>query len=69
MYGQLELACEEIDADPGVRLTVLRGAGGRAFAAGTDIREFTSFTSGADGIAYEERVGRAVERLAGCACP
>jgi enoyl-CoA hydratase len=64
MYGQLELACEEIDADPGIRLTVLRGAGGRAFAAGTDIREFTSFPSGADGVAYEARVGRAVERLA-----
>ncbi len=69
MYDQLELACEEIDADPEVRVTVLRGAGGRAFAAGTDIREFRGFTSGADGVAYEKRVGRAVERLASVRMP
>lgn len=69
MYDQLELACEEIDADPEVRVTVLRGAGSRAFAAGTDIREFRGFTSGADGVAYEKRVGRAVERLASVRMP
>jgi enoyl-CoA hydratase len=69
MYDQLELACEEIDADPEIRVTVLRGAGGRAFAAGTDIREFRGFTSGADGVAYEKRVGRAVERLAAVRMP
>ncbi|GGO42114.1 enoyl-CoA hydratase [Streptomyces daqingensis] len=69
MYDQLELACEEIDADPEVQVTVLRGAGGRAFAAGTDIREFRGFTSGADGVAYEKRVGRAVERLASVRMP
>jgi len=69
MYDQLELACEEIDADADVRVTVLRGAGGRAFAAGTDIREFRTFTTGADGIAYEQRVGRAVERLAAVRMP
>lgn len=68
MYDRLEQACEEIDGDPDVRLTVLRGAGGRAFAAGTDIREFEGFT-GADGVAYEQRVGRAVERLAGMRMP
>jgi enoyl-CoA hydratase/carnithine racemase len=69
MYGELEQACEEIDADDEVRLTVVRGAGGRAFAAGTDIREFRGVTSGADGVAYERRVGRAVERLAGLRMP
>lgn len=69
MYDQLELACEEIDADEQVRVTVLRGAGGRAFAAGTDIREFRGFASGADGVAYEERVGRAVGRLAALRMP
>ncbi|MCH6159151.1 enoyl-CoA hydratase-related protein [Streptomyces marispadix] len=68
MYDRLHQACEEIDASPDVRVTVLRGAGGRAFAAGTDIREFRDFT-GADGIAYERRVGRAVERLAALRMP
>lgn len=69
MYDQLERACREIDADPDIRLTVLRGAGGRAFAAGTDIREFRDFTSGEDGVAYERRVGLAVDRLAGMRMP
>jgi enoyl-CoA hydratase len=68
MYDRLHQACEEIDASPDVRVTVLRGAGGRAFAAGTDIREFRDFT-GADGVAYERRVGRAVERLASLRMP
>lgn len=68
MYDQLERACREIDADPDIRLTVLRGAGGRAFAAGTDIREFRDF-SGEDGVAYERRVGLAVDRLAGMRMP
>ncbi|MET8468335.1 enoyl-CoA hydratase [Streptomyces sp. NPDC006422] len=69
MYDQLESACQEIDADPEIRLTVLRGAGGRAFAAGTDIREFRDFGSGEDGVAYERRVARAVDRLAGMRMP
>jgi enoyl-CoA hydratase len=69
MYDQLELACEEVDADGDVRVTVLRGAGGQAFAAGTDIREFRGFTSGAHGIDYERRVGRAIERLAALRMP
>lgn len=68
MYDQLHKACEEIDAAPQVRVTVLRGAGGEAFAAGTDIGEFRDFT-GADGVEYERRVGRAVERLAALRMP
>ncbi|OEV06180.1 hypothetical protein AN219_35390 [Streptomyces nanshensis] len=68
MYDQLHQACEEIDAAPHLRVTVLRGAGGEAFAAGTDIGEFRDFT-GADGVDYERRVGRAVERLAALRMP
>ncbi|SCK44240.1 enoyl-CoA hydratase [Streptomyces sp. WMMB 322] len=68
MYDQLHRACEEIDAACDVRVTVLRGAGGRAFAAGTDIREFRGFT-GRDGVEYERRVGSAVERLAALRMP
>ena len=46
--------------DPGARGA---GAGGRAFAAGTDIAAFREFTDGADGVAYEERITRVVNRL------
>lgn len=63
MYDGLEAACERADADDAVRVMVLRGAGGRAFVAGTDIRQFLDFTSDDDGIAYEERIERVVNRL------
>jgi len=63
MYEGLEAACERADSDDSVRVLVLRGAGGRAFVAGTDISQFLEFTSGDDGIAYEERITRVVNRL------
>jgi enoyl-CoA hydratase/carnithine racemase len=69
MYDELERACEDIDADRAVRATVVRGAGGQAFAAGTDIREFRTVHTGEDGVAYERRVGRALDRLAGLRMP
>jgi enoyl-CoA hydratase len=63
MYEGLEEACARADSDDSVRVLVLRGAGGRAFVAGTDIAQFLEFTSGDDGIAYEERITRVVNRL------
>jgi len=63
MYEGLYQACEQADAGDGLRVMVLRGAGDRAFVAGTDIAQFLDFGSGRDGVAYEERVGRIVNRL------
>ena len=43
---------------------VLRGAGEKAFVAGTDIRQFADFDeSGDDALAYEETIDRIVGRL------
>ena len=50
---RLTEACEEVDADDSVRVFVLRGAGGKAFVAGTDISQFKVFESAEDGLAYE----------------
>jgi enoyl-CoA hydratase/carnithine racemase len=69
MYDGLHAACETADADAEVRVMVLRGAGGRAFASGTDITVFRDFRDGADGIAYEKRLTRAVNRLEEVAVP
>jgi len=69
MYDALHDACERADADAGIRALVVRGAGGRAFAAGTDIAAFRGFTDGADGVAYEERITRVVNRLEEVAVP
>ncbi len=63
MYDGLEAACARADEDESVRVMVLRGAGGQAFVAGTDIAQFLEFTSGEDGIAYEGRIERVVNRL------
>jgi enoyl-CoA hydratase len=63
MYDGLADACAQINQSASIRVAVLRGAGGAAFIAGTDISQFHSFTSGDDGIAYEEKVDRYVETL------
>ena len=62
MYDALADACDQVDADERIRVFVLRGAGD-AFVAGTDISQFTSFASADDGIAYERRMERVIERL------
>jgi len=56
MYEQLAVICRELRDDPTIRVAVFRGAGGKAFVAGTDIAQFLSFESGEDGIAYEARM-------------
>lgn len=63
MYQGLAEACAQVDADPNLRALVLRGAGGRAFVAGTDIAHFRGFT-GADGVAYEQRIDEVLGALA-----
>ncbi|HEX2104315.1 MAG TPA: enoyl-CoA hydratase/isomerase family protein [Solirubrobacteraceae bacterium] len=63
MYEALVERCAEADADDGVRVLVLRGAGGRAFVAGTDIRQFLDFESGETGIDYERDIDRYVGSL------
>ena len=63
MYEALHDRCEEADASDDVRALVLRGAGGKAFVAGTDIRQFTEFSSGEDGLRYEATIDRIVGRL------
>ena len=62
MYEQLEAHMDALAQDTTVRAIVLRGDGPRAFAAGTDIRQFAAF-SGQDGVAYERRVEQVMDRL------
>ena len=62
MYEALTDACEQVDANPDLRVLVVRGAGG-AFAAGTDIGQFRDFTTGSDGVEYEQRLDAVIDRL------
>jgi enoyl-CoA hydratase/carnithine racemase len=63
MYEALFAHCERADAEDDVRVLVLRGAGSKAFVAGTDIAQFTEFHSGEDGLRYEATIDRIVGRL------
>jgi enoyl-CoA hydratase len=63
MYEELYGRCDEVDADDDVRVLVLRGAGGKAFVSGTDIRQFLDFDSGRTGVEYEAEIDRYVGRL------
>src|SRR5260370_31604926 len=66
MYEQLGEACARMQGEDGLRAAVFRGAGGKAFIAGTDIAQFQAFRSGEDGIAYEEKMAKhlaAIEAL------
>ena len=61
MYRQMEAHLEHLAADETTRVILLLGEG-KAFAVGTDIRQFQGFT-GEDGIAYEHNVETIVELL------
>ena len=63
MYRALLDACDRADADPDVRVLILRGAGGKAFVAGTDIAQFEHLRTEADALAYERRIDEVLDRL------
>lgn len=63
MYQGLYDACERVDADESVRVFVLRGAGDKAFVAGTDISQFRAFTSPQHALDYEKSQNRNIGRV------
>ncbi len=63
MYEALVAACDQVDRDAAIRVLVVRGAGGKAFVAGTDIAQFQNFKNRDDGLKYEERLDQVLDRL------
>ena len=63
MYQALLDACDRVDKDADVRVFILRGAGGKAFVAGTDIAQFQTFHDREDGLKYEEKLDHVLDRL------
>jgi enoyl-CoA hydratase/carnithine racemase len=54
----------DFDADPAVRVMVLTGAGGKAFASGADISRFKDERQQADAVAhYQETTQKSYEAL------
>jgi enoyl-CoA hydratase/carnithine racemase len=62
MYEALAAHCDRLAADPTVKVVTMRGAGGKAFIAGTDIEQFKAF-GGDDGIRYEAGIDAGIERI------
>jgi enoyl-CoA hydratase len=56
MYEGLAAACKQLSSDSTIRVAVLRGVGGRAFIAGTDIAQFLEFSKPEHGVEYEEKM-------------
>ena len=69
MYDGLHDLCDRLDADPAVRVVILRGAGDKAFVSGTDIRQFQAFKTREDALGYEARISRVLTRIAGLTKP
>lgn len=65
MWQAIAEAAEAFEADPQVRVVVMRGAGGKSFAAGADITEFEAHRAdAAQKEAYGRIAGRAHRALA-----
>jgi len=69
MYERLQTLAGEISADPAIRVWVLTGAGGKAFASGTDISQFRAFRTAEDALAYEARIDKVLGALEDCTKP
>lgn len=69
MYERLAEICAGLPTDGPVKALVIAGAGGRAFAAGTDMRQFRAFSTPEDALAYEHRIDGVLGAVEGCAVP
>ncbi|WP_417580731.1 enoyl-CoA hydratase [Pelagibacterium sp.] len=63
MWEELDTVLADVSADPDLRAVTLRGLGGKAFVAGSDISQFREFKGGQDGIAYEAKMNGYFQRL------
>jgi len=63
MYDALAAACDTVDADPAIRVFVLRGVDDGAFVAGTDISQFQDLRTREQALAYETRLDEVIGRL------
>ncbi len=69
MYERLAEICKTIPSDGSVKAVVIHGAGGRAFAAGTDMTQFRAFESEKDALSYESQIEAVLEAVERCPVP
>lgn len=69
MYERMAQICVEANRSGDVRALVLTGAGDKAFAAGTDMKQFRAFSTEEDVLGYEARIDRTLGALERCRVP
>ena len=69
MYEGMADAIRAIPNKPHIRVVVITGVGGKAFAAGTDIGQFKAFTDAQHAIAYEQSISKLLGVVADCPVP
>jgi enoyl-CoA hydratase/carnithine racemase len=69
MYERLAALCAEMPTDGSVRAVVISGAGGKAFAAGTDMTQFRAFEKAQDALDYEHRIDAVLDAVERCPVP
>ncbi len=69
-WNRIAAGVAELDADPQVRVIIMRGATTEAFIAGADISEFPALRADANQARiYRDAPNRALAAMAGCAKP
>lgn len=72
MYEHIKQICARAgtDNDPDkLKVIIFKGAGDAAFAAGTDISQFKTFSGGDDAITYEHMIESVLHEIEHCAVP
>ncbi len=69
MYAGLAEFCRSAADVVELKVILLRGAGDKAFAAGTDISLFRDFKGSEDGLAYEQKVEGVLSDIENCPKP
>lgn len=69
MYERTAEICRTVPTDGSVVAIVMRGAGDKAFAAGTDISQFKGFSGAEDAYAYEDRGNKVMDDIERCPVP
>lgn len=69
MYEELARLCADMPTDGSIRAMVICGAGGKAFAAGTDMTQFRAFETAQDALDYEDEITRVLSAVDQCPVP
>jgi enoyl-CoA hydratase/carnithine racemase len=69
MYEKLADICSTVPTDGSVKALVIHGAGGKAFAAGTDMSQFRGFATAQDALDYEAQIDSVLSAVERCPLP